>query len=51
MNRQYNGKKSLKIPEGKSEEIYRIRRYHGHNNERTKGQTTIYNTLHRKLKI
>jgi len=27
MNRQCNGKKSLKIPEGKSEEIYRIRRY------------------------
>jgi hypothetical protein len=27
MNRECNGKKSLKIPEGKSEEIYRIRRY------------------------
>jgi hypothetical protein len=33
------------------EEIYRIRRYHGHNKERTKGQTMIYKTLHRKLKI
>jgi hypothetical protein len=32
-------------------EIYRIRRYHGHNKERTKGQTMIYKTLHRKLKI
>ena len=27
MNRQCNGKKSLKIREGKSKEIYRIRRY------------------------
>jgi len=25
--------------------------YHGHNNERTKGQTMIYKTRHRKLKI
>ena len=45
-------KKSLKIPKGYSEAVNRRRTDNTMTNrKRTKGQTTIYKTQHRKLKI
>ena len=48
----YDYKKSLKIPKGQSEFVYRRRTDNTiAKRKSTKGQTTIYITLHRKLKI
>ena len=45
-------KKSLKIPKGQSESVYRRRTENTMAKRKsTKGQTTIYKTLQRKLKI
>jgi hypothetical protein len=45
-------KKSLKIPKGQSESIYRRRTDNTMaKRKRTRGQTTIYKTLHTNLKI
>jgi hypothetical protein len=44
-------KKSLKIPMGLSEAVNRRTDNTMDKRKRTKGQTTIFRTLHRKLKI
>ena len=44
-------KKSLKIPKGQSESVYRRRTDHTMAKRKTKGQTVNYKTLHRKLLI
>jgi hypothetical protein len=47
-----SNKKSLKIPKGQSESVYRRRTDNTMAKRKSaKGQTTIYKTLHRKLKI
>ena len=52
----YTKKKSLKIPKGSEEFVNRRRTYNTMyktmaKRKRAKGQTTIYKTMHRKLKI